>query len=58
MLTPAYSAIAFVMNAANPSVSRMRAAASRMASTIAADRAWRGCLRTSIRVDVLGMERE
>ena len=45
MPTPAFEAIALVLNPCSPSDSRMRADASRMALTVSCDLAWPGFLR-------------
>ncbi|MNH45571.1 hypothetical protein D3C79_1080550 [compost metagenome] len=54
MLTPASSATAFVLNPAKPEDSNMRAAASKIASNVATERAWRGRLRGSGSVSDMG----
>ena len=47
MLTPAFAAIALVLNPRRPSNSKMRADASRMTLTVSSDLAWPGSLRAS-----------
>src|ERR1700722_9707098 len=54
MLTPAFSAIAFVLNPSKPFSSKMRAAASTITATVSAERFCRGgFLRFTAPVDVL-----